>query len=155
MNAVTVSSSTVPPATTLTDQDPPPAYTPHTLPPYTHHDAHVDRDHYAISLLMHNLRLDPIPNLVLEEADEVETPDRIQRAAIRDFHASQDPQQWGTRRARGGTQAQPGDGGETTGFWARLLELFSPALRDDDETDRDRARYVSGIPIWVTPNGAI
>lgn len=131
-------------------QDLPPAYTPHSLPPYTHFDPQADHENYAISLMMHNLRMSqrPTHSGVIQEED-IEHPDRIQRAAIRDFRASHDPAQWGLRpsQLRGQVRQQ-----EERGFWGRLIDLFNPG---PEEEMSDRDRYINGLPFWFAPNGAI
>ena len=163
---------------------PPPAYTPHTLPPYTHFDRQADRQNYAISLLMHNLRFETsdtrFPPLALSSpsTSPALSPshnpaytqgqgqggdmrrrggemERIHRAAVRDHRDTQDPTLWGSRTSQTRRRRQDGRGAEAPrgggGVWSWLVDLFVVDLDNED----DRARYNAGIPIWITPNGAI
>lgn len=53
-------------------------------------------------------------------------------------------------RQEGPTGGRAGGGGG--GFWNWIFDLFVVDLYDEQD---DRGRYNAGIPVWVTPNGAI
>jgi hypothetical protein len=141
---------------TLSDSSPapdlPPAYTPHDLPPYTHADITGDRGRYALAIMHHNLRhnthVDLHRHSEMIPLNPSITRTRAQRAALRDYQASQDPNLWGRRVGHGRRARMIQEG--TQGFWAWLGSLF---------VDEERGREVilsAGSP-WsmIGPTGIV
>jgi hypothetical protein len=129
--------------------DLPPAYTPHDLPPYTHADITGDRGRYALAIMNHNLRHNSHdPRFDMIPLIPSITRTRAQRAALRDYQASQDPNLWGRRVGYGRRARMIQEG--TQGFWTWLGSLF---------VDEERGREVilsAGSP-WSTigPTGNV
>lgn len=156
----TTTNTIVLPNTPPPPSDAPPAYTPYTLPPYTHFDPDSDRRNYAIALLMHNLRMNGLPPIDIDSQVDAlravqEDPDRVQRRAIRDYRASQDESQWGTRagHGRGRRTVRNESEDDSAGWWSWVTGFFAPQGVNDQE--RVRLMYSTGIPMFVAPNGSI
>ena len=131
--------------------DLPPAYSPPTSPPYGLSDRDVDRGNYAFAIMQHNLAYNsplnsqsnsPFTSRPTSPSPDEPTPSpgpapsnprtsRARRAALRDFHATQDPALWGRRVGHGRQARLIRD--ENQGFWAWLGGLF---------VDEDRGRVV-------------
>jgi hypothetical protein len=145
------------PTTTTTatpHTDLPPAYSPHNLPTYTLSNRAADRGNYAFAIMQHNLTFNTTPP---NSRPSSPSPDptlskprtsRAQRAALRDFHASKNPELWGRRVGHGRQARLIRD--ENQGFWAWLGNLL---------VDEDRGRVVvlsAGSP-WgmMGPRGLV
>ena len=131
--------------------DLPPAYSPPTLPPYILSDRAADRGNYAFAIMQHNLTYNspfnsrppspsPSPGPTLSNPDpQIPRTSRAQRAALRDFHATQDPALWGRRVGHGRQARLIRD--ENQGFWAWLGNLLV-------DEDRGRALVMSAGSPW-------
>jgi hypothetical protein len=144
--------------------DLPPAYSPPTSPLYNLSDRAADRGNYAFAIMHHNLThnspfdlqsncpfnsrstspsLDaptPTPGPAPSNPDsQIPRASRAQRAALRDFHATQNPELWG-RRVGHGQQARLIQN-ENQGFWAWLGKLLV-------DEDRGRALVMSAGSPW-------
>jgi len=158
---------TMPTTTTTTHiiTDLPPAYSPPTLPSYILSDRTADRGNYAFAIMQHNLTYNttppnslptstsrppsPSPGSTPSNPDpQVPRTSRAQRAALRDFHATQNPELWG-RRVGHGRQARWIQG-ENQGFWAWLGNLLV-------DEDRERGVVMSAGSPWVMmgPSGLV
>ena len=151
----------MPTTTTTTDifTDLPPAYSPLTLPPYILSDRTDDTGNYAFAIMQHNLTYNttppnsrppsPSPGSTPSNPDpQVPRTSRAQRAALRDFHATQNPELWGRRIGHGRHARLIQD--ENQGFWAWLGNLLV-------DEDRERGVVVSAGSPWVMmgPSGLV
>jgi hypothetical protein len=146
---------TMPTTTTTTPNihsiitDLPPAYSPPTSPPYILSDRAADRGNYAFAIMQHNLTynspfnsrpISPSPGPTPLNPDPlIPRTSRAQRAALRDFHATQDPALWGRRVGHGRQARLIRD--ENQGFWAWLGGLLV-------DEDRGRALVMSAGSPW-------
>lgn len=146
------------------DADLPPPYSPHNLPTLPHPPL-ADRGNYAFAIMRHDLTFNantntpettppsspgpgpdpgrppsptPAPRPTNPKPDIPRTS-RAQRAALRDYHATQNPEMWG-RRVGHGRQARLIQD-ENQGFWAWLGRLFV-------DEDRQRALVMSAGSPW-------
>jgi hypothetical protein len=148
--------------------DQPPAYsrTPNNPPSYSLSGPNLiaDRGNYAFAIMQHNLRFnlnteinaspspspsasrtgnptppppEPLPS-VTPEIQPLRTT-RAQKAALRDFEATQNPELWGRRVGHGRHARLIRD--ERQGFWAWLGELFI-------DEERGRAVVFSAGSPW-------
>jgi hypothetical protein len=156
-------SLTMPTTTNITPiiTDLPPAYSPPSSPAYVLSDRAADRGNYAFAIMQHNLTYNspfnsrPSSPSSPSSGPAPSNPDpliprtsRAQRAALRDFHATQNPELWGRRVGHGRQARLIRD--ENQGFWAWLGNLL---------VDEDRGRVVvlsAGSP-WgmLGPRGLV
>jgi hypothetical protein len=135
--------------------DLPPAYSPPTSPPYFLSDRAADRGNCAFAIMHHNLTynspfnsrppspspdaLPPSPGDTPTNSNPTPRTSRAQRAALRDFQATQDPALWGRRVGHGRQARLIRD--ENQGFWAWLGNLLV-------DEDRGRAVIMSAGSPW-------
>lgn len=142
----------MPPTTALNPiiTDLPPPYSSHTSPNYTlpGPDRVADRGNYAFAIMQHNLRYNSTPPISHTSPSPPSSPGstpphprttRAQRAALRDFQATQNPELWGRRIGHGRQARLIRD--ENQGFWAWLGNLLI-------DEDRGRAVVMSAGSPW-------
>jgi hypothetical protein len=126
--------------------DLPPAYSPPTSPSYVLSDRAADRGNYAFAIMQHNMTFNTTPPNSRPTSPspgptdpQIPRTSRAQRAALRDFHATQDPALWGRRVGHGRQARLIRD--ENQGFWAWLGNLLV-------DEDRGRALVMSAGSPW-------